>query len=264
VKQYFTFFKNEFANTVVYRGPVLVWISSNILALLVITAVWTAADTGQTIASYTKAELISYYVVSFFLNWIINWLPIYSTVEEMRSGEIASSTLIKPISFYWRKFSEELGWHAFSTILGTIFTLIIIILFRQYLVLSFPWERILPAILATISAIFVIFEFSLCLGLLAFWFTDVWALDGLFWAGKAFLGGQVLPISFFSSYLAMAIKLLPFRYMLSFPLEIYFGKLSPLEIITGFLIASFWILFFALLYKIMWNRGRKAYTSFGQ
>jgi len=263
IKKYQAFFRNQFSSTIAYRGPILVWMFSSVLSLVFLTAVWQSAKAGQTIGSYTRAELISYYVVSFFFNWLINWFPFYGVVEEIKSGEISGSSLLKPLSFYWRKFSEELGWHAFSVILGTIFTLGIVFFFSQPLVLDFSWQRLLLTFLALALTTFVVFSFSLCLGLVSFWFVDIWILDSLFWAGRAFLGGQALPLSFIPDAFQAVVKFLPFRYVFSFPLEVYFGRLSRSELLFGFFLSFFWVLVFIWLYKIMWNRGRQAYAAFG-
>jgi len=266
MKKYLAFFKNQFAATIYYRGSVLVWVFSNIIFLTVIVSVWLSATTDRSLGGYDTSEIIGYYLAGFFLHWVINWLPFYSTSDEIKSGDIVSSTLTKPFSFYWRKFSEEAGWHAFAVIMGASLTLVLaVILQRQQLIaFDFLWSNLLWALIGIILSIFLIFGFSLCLGLLAFWFTEVWTVDSLFWLGRNFLGGWYLPISFFPGALQTIIRILPFRYLFSFPLEIFFNKLSVSEIIFGIVIALFWILFFGLLYKAMWARGRKAYTSFGQ
>ncbi|MDP2930590.1 MAG: ABC-2 family transporter protein, partial [bacterium] len=250
--------------TIYYRGSIFIWIFSNLLYLVVIASVWLSSDAGDLIAGYTKKGLISYYLIGFLLHWIVNWLPFYSTADEIKSGEIVASTLTKPFSYYWRKFAEEAGWHTFTVFLGLALTIILAFGLKEFIVFEFHWNQLILFALATIFAIFCIFGFSLCLGLLAFWFTEVWTVDTIFWAGRNFLGGWYLPVSFFPGVLQTIIRILPFRYIFSFPLELFFGKLSPAEIISGFAICLFWILFFAWLYKIMWEKGRKSYTAFGQ
>ncbi|MBI4359119.1 MAG: ABC-2 family transporter protein [Candidatus Nealsonbacteria bacterium] len=263
MKKYLAFFKNEFANTAIYRGPLFIWIISGAFYAIVMTAVWKTSQAGGMIGGYTRSELITYYLAALLLDRFINWLPHYSTNEEIRTGQIAVSSLIKPISFYWRKIFQEIGWHTFSVAFGLPFVLILALFFRADLALNFSPALFFWIAAAAILGSLVVFGLSLCLGLLSFWFTDIWAIDSLFWALRMFLAGQALPISFIPGFFQGVIKLLPFRYIFSFPLEIYFHKLSSLEMILGFLTAVFWLVFFALLYKFLWNRGRKAYASFG-
>jgi ABC-2 type transport system permease protein len=266
IRKYLAFFKNQFSATIYYRGSILVWIFSNLVFLTVIVSVWLSTNSTKTLGGYSISELIGYYLAGFFLHWVINWLPFYSTADEIKSGEIVASSLTKPFSFYWRKFAEEAGWHSFAVILGITLTLVLAVILQQQQLIAFgfSWGNLFLAMTAIVLAIFLVFGFSLCLGLLAFWFTEVWTVDTLFWAGRNFLGGWYLPISFFPGVFQQIIRILPFRYLFSFPLEIFFNKLSLKEIAFGLAISLFWILFFTLLYKVMWERGRKAYTSFGQ
>lgn len=264
MKKYWAFFKVSVQNTLTYRGPILIWLLSNVLALITIVAVWLSSSAGKTIGGYTKPELISYYVVGLFLQWLIGWFPFYGVVDEIKRGSIALSSLLKPFSFFWRKFAEELGWHVVSSVVGLVATLIIALSFRGYNISLFFPEKILLSSLATILAIFAVFSMSLCMGLLAFWFTEVQAADSLFWAGRTILGGQVIPISFIPGVFQTLVKILPFRYMFSFPLEIWFGKLTSQEIVWGIIGQIVWVLILVQVYQLMWARGRKVYSAFGQ
>ena len=101
------------------------------------------------------------------------------------------------------------------------------------------------------------------MALLAFWFTKVDTLDALFWAGRIIFGGQVVPISFLPGIFKTLAYALPFRYMFSFPLEIYFNKLDSLQLISGLIMQIIWIMIFLLSYKVLFSRGVKAYESYG-
>jgi ABC-2 type transport system permease protein len=124
-------------------------------------------------------------------------------------------------------------------------------------------QNILLSLIAVIFSISIIFTMSMLLGLLAFWFTHVNVIDSIFWAVRMILAGQVVPLSFIPENLQAIIILLPFRYMVSFPLDIFLGKLSSQDIFVGYLIALIWTVILAILYIITWDRGVKAYTSFG-
>lgn len=265
LKKYFAFCKLSLQNTIVYRGPVLVWVAANFFSVVAVASLWiSSSSSGQTMGGYLKAELVTYYIAALFLQWLVYWFPFYEIIEEIKGGEIVMSTLMKPFSFFWKKFAEEVGYHLVGPIFGIGGSLVLAFIFRQYLVLNLSLEKLLILIPAILIAIFLTFSFSLCQGLLAFWFVEVSAVDGLIWGAKTLLGGQGIPISFIPAAFQMVIKGLPFRYMFSFPLEIFLDKLSSLEIIQGMIMGVLWIFAFVLLYKLMWQKGRKAYTAFGQ
>ena len=71
------------------------------------------------------------------------------------------------------------------------------------------------------------------------------------------------PISFLPTTLLAIVKILPFRYMFSFPLEIYFNKLAPSDLLWGFAMQGLWVVILTALYQVLWTKGRRAYASFG-
>lgn len=247
-----------------YRGPIVIWLLSNFLNAAVFALLWLSSSGQGTLGGYTRSELVSYYIIAIFLQWIVGLFPFYGIVQEIKKGEIVLNALVKPFSFFGKKLSEEIAWHAISSFIGLAATLILALLFRQYLVLSLSLVKFFVLALATVMTALINFSFSFCLGLLAFWFTEVGAVDGLFWAGRTILGGQGVPISFIPGFYLTLVKVLPFRYLFSFPLEIYFDKLSDQEILIGFLLQIIWITIFVFLYRLMWAKGRRVYTAFGQ
>lgn len=263
MRKYWAFFKANFQATITYRGPIFIWLVSNLVNLLVILTVWLSVSASKTIGGYTKPELISYYILALFLQWVGGWFPFYGVAEQIKKGEIVFS-LVRPFSYYWQKFFEELGWHAVSVWVGLAASLGVAIFFHQYFVFVLNLEKIILLLAAVILSIFVVFGLSLCLGLTAFWLTEVWALDSVFWMTRSIFGGQGIPISFIPGLYLTLVKILPFRYTFSFPLEIYFGKLTSLEVAFGFLMQIIWSAVLYCVYKFMWAKGRAAYTSFGQ
>jgi len=77
------------------------------------------------------------------------------------------------------------------------------------------------------------------------------------------LAGQVAPITLLPSLLQTISKVLPFRYMLSFPVEILMGQLSATEVWNGFLWQASWLAFAVILFVMLWRMGLKHYTAVG-
>jgi ABC-2 type transport system permease protein len=242
----------------------LIWLIGSLLSLVTIIAVWFSVSAGKKIGGYTRPELVTYYIMAFFLDRFTLWIPFYNIVDEIRNGGIVLTVLPKPFSYFWQKLATETGWHLVTLMIGFVVTAILIFFLRDFFIFHFSPANFLLIILTVLLAIFVIFTMSLCLGLLAFWFTEVYAVDSLFWAARTILAGRAVPLSFIPVGIFQTItRILPFRYMFSFPLEIYFEKLSKTEIIQGMMMQFFWIGALILVYKFMWNRGRRAYTAFG-
>jgi ABC-2 type transport system permease protein len=56
----------------------------------------------------------------------------------------------------------------------------------------------------------------------------------------------------------------PFTYLIYFPVKVYLGQLSPLQIILGMGIAFGWIILLYLFTKFIWKKGLKEYTAQGR
>lgn len=263
MRKYWAFFHVSVQNTLIYRGPILVWVISNLVNLVAIIAVWLSVSAQNQIGGYSHSELITYYVVALFLQWLVGWLPFYGVVQEIKKGEIVFS-IMRPFSYYGKRFFEDFGWHAVGVWVGLLASLMVGFFFKNYLVFNLDLKTVAMIVPAIILSILVVFGLSMCMGLTAFWFTEIWALDSIFWITRSLLGGQGIPLSFVPEAFQKLVIFLPFRYTFSFPLEIFFNKVNDGQLVAGYLLAVFWALAFHSLYKLMWAKGRRTYTSFGQ
>lgn len=224
--------------------------------------VWLSADAGMLIGGYTKSELITYYIVSIFLSWIIGWYPFW-IAKDIKTGDIIGQILLKPVSLYWRAFAADLAWHAISLFFGFFASMLFWFVLKNYFVFSMSLERLVVLILSIVLAIFVVFGFCVVVSISAFWLTETSGLNDLFWVLLTLFGGQAYPLSFLPKTIGLLPQIMPFRYMFSFPMEIYFEKLSTTQILQGFSVGIFWVLFIGIAYKILWKKGVKAYNAWG-
>jgi ABC-2 type transport system permease protein len=77
------------------------------------------------------------------------------------------------------------------------------------------------------------------------------------------LGGMLAPLDVFPPTVAAIARYLPFRYMLSFPVEMLLGKASLSDVLIGFGIIVFWVIAFAALARFLWQRGLRQFGAFG-
>lgn len=263
MRKYLAFYRISIQNTLAYRGPILVWRIGNLLSLLTVAALWLSAEGGATIGGYRKPELITYYIFVMFLQWIVFWNASAYVGQEIKEGEFSTRALLKPASYYWQKFAHELGWHTLSPLYGLTIIALALFFLRTNLVFSLSPLTFFLLIIAILLGAVVCFSLSICLGLLAFWLTETSQINSLMWAGLLVLGGQGIPITFFSGFSKMVIYALPFRYVFSFPVEIFLGRLTLEGTLVSFAVQISWIVALVLLYNFLWKRGVKVYSSYG-
>ena len=101
------------------------------------------------------------------------------------------------------------------------------------------------------------------MGLLAFWLehargaaTTVGIVNGLF-------NGSLIPLVFMPELLKRLMIFLPFRYIVSFPIELLMNSLDNLQILQGFLVLGIWMILIKLLLSFTYSKGVSKYSAVG-
>lgn len=262
-RKYFAYYKMRLQRTLAYPGSIIIFRLSNILMLVTLVSVWLAAKSDGSIGGYTLKGLITYYLLGLVINSMVFWHSTPSIRDEIIKGELGIKSLVKPVSYYWQKFFEEFAWHTTSPLfaIASVFLVLPFVGVDLHFPTTFIAVILLVVSLGLASIIF--FNLSSCLGLLAFWFTEIEGIISFVWVGVFLLGGQSVPLSFFPSNIKILIDLLPFRYIYSFPVELYFEKLNFIEVVGGFVAQISWLIGLGVLYKILWRRGVRHYSAYG-
>lgn len=261
MRKYWAMYKAGLQNALAYRGPMIVWKITNLLSFLTIAYVWLSSD-STIIGGYTKSQLITYYILVLFLQWVVTLTPVMNIKEEIKSGEI-NSKILKPFSYFWEKLALEVSWHTVSSLIGLFGLSLALFFFRSHLELNLNFYQLWPLLLILPLSALICFFLSFSFGLLAFWFVEVNSLISIFWLCLFLFGGQGVPISFFPEPTRQIVTFLPFRFIYSFPLEVVFNKLAPFEIVSGFLMQMAWVVALYLLARMVWQKGLKVYSAYG-
>jgi ABC-2 type transport system permease protein len=101
------------------------------------------------------------------------------------------------------------------------------------------------------------------LALAAFWTTRVSAINQLYFILVLFLSGQIAPLSLFPYPIRVAADILPFRWMIGFPVELLLGRLTPLEALAGLAAQAAWVIVGLALVRVVWRSGVRNYSAVG-
>ena len=84
------------------------------------------------------------------------------------------------------------------------------------------------------------------------------------WYNVAFaVGGQVAPVALLPGAIKAVAVVLPFRYTLGFPIEVFIGSLGSAELALGFALQAGWLVFGLVLMRVLWRSGVKQYQAVG-
>lgn len=222
-----------------------------------------ATTNGEISTGWSIAEINRYY-----LFMVIAGSLLVSHVEEdiaefdIREGRL-TKYLIKPVSYYWFKFYEEIPYRVLQGFYGL---LVLIGIFFLFGLVRVPVDQ--PAVLAlallTIAlAYFLSFTFKMIIGLFSFWMTDIWGIYELTDIILVIMAGFVMPITLYPEWLEKSATLLPFSYMIYFPVMAIQGSYSLSESALIIIKQVGWLILLIGIYRLLWSRGLKHFTAVG-
>lgn len=263
MRKYWAYYKTSITQTIAYRGTLLMWLTCNFISMATIIAVWFSASNRNSLGGYTFHQLITYYVIGIAVGWAINWNTFPGLKQKIKKGDLASE-LVKPISPVGLTFVWEAAFRSVCLVIGLVGTILVGALLLKYLSFPVMSANVFILLFSFGMAIAIQALMGVCLAMFSFWLTDVESLSALRWIGLEILGGTGLPLSFIPVYFQPLLKVLPFRYMYSFPMEIIFGKVNSTELVVGLCWQLFWVAALFLSHKLLWRQGLKSYVSVGQ
>lgn len=259
--RYFRIFLLHFQDVFEQRGRSLVWLLLTFVGPLVMILFWRGASA---IPDWSMQQITSYYFLIIILGaFIMTHIEEEIGRKDIHEGQL-TMFLLKPFSYIGMKFFYALPNRLIQGIFGVLFFLILFLLFPNMFSLTESPLLLLLGVFVVVGGFFIAFLFKMIVGLFAFWMTEA---RGLFDVINAFLmifAGYLMPLSLFPSWLANVTYLLPFSYMLYFPVLAFEGKLKIEELLHVLGMQALWIGLLFFLYKIVWNAGIKKYSAVGQ
>lgn len=252
--------KAYFAVSVEYRWQSAIWLLSGMLPLLMMV-VWLVVAEQRSINGFDQRAFISYYLMVNVARRMTGIWIIFDMDRDIRLGQLSFALLkpIHPMHLYFT--SAGLATKAVSLTIVLIPTVIAV------LVLGASYNLTLPNLLLFIaaSAVGLILEFfgQACVGVMAFWVTNVFALAELWYTSRLICSGWLVPLEMFPPNVTQVLQLLPYRYIIGFPIDVIMGRLSAAEIAAGFAIGVAWIFILGTVFTLLWRSGLKRYGAVG-
>ncbi len=255
-------FKTTFATMLQYRAALAIWLIGHVLEPLIFLIVWGAvsASSGGSVGGYSAADFAAYFIVLMLVNHLTYTWIMYEYEYRVRHGSL-SFALLRPVHPIHADISDNLTSKVIS-FPGMLLTAVLLAaIFRpQFHFVLWAAVAFVPALCLAYVVRFLV-EWTLALA--AFWTTRVSALNQLYFVAFLFLSGQMAPISLLPPPAQVAASLLPFRWMVAFPVELLLGRLTPAQALGGFAAQIVWLGLSLVLVRIVWRAGVRAYSAVG-
>lgn len=263
MKKYYIVARNTWDEVFAYRASFIMWRVRSIIQVLTIYFLWLVViPPGEELMGYTQPLIATYILGTLLLESIVLASRSYIVGSEINSGNL-SSFLLRPINYFLFWFSKDLGDKLMNILFSVAELSIIFLILRPPFILQTDFFYLSFFIIASCLSVLNYFFINFLLGLIGFWSPEVWAPRFIFITLLGFFAGSLFPLDILPAPVFAVVKLLPFAYLMYFPIKIYLGQLPLSEIILGIFISAFWVGVIYLTVKIVWQKGLRGYTAYG-
>ncbi|HNW36938.1 MAG TPA: ABC-2 family transporter protein [Candidatus Ozemobacteraceae bacterium] len=246
-----------------YRGMMIIWGFQMLLMPCILMLAWLSVGKSAGSAYSDGDYLLYYFSMPFVMNltdcWTVQTFP-----EQIRDGSLSRS-LLKPVHPLWLHVLENVT-HKMVQLSMMLLPMGILawVIHDRLPGINLSPSKLLSVVFVVFLAMSLRFVQATTLAMTGFWIEHVETLNLVLNQGIwALMGGMIVPVETSPPTVKWIAGFLPYRYSLSFPIEVLRGHLSVGEAVTGVIIATFWILLFLVAGRMMWRRGLRSYTAYG-
>ena len=254
--------RNTLAIQLHYRVSLVIWMIGLVLSPLVYLVVWTtvAHTQGGSVASYSAYDFAAYFIVLMIVDHITFTWVIFNAEFRIRQGQL-SPLLLRPIHPINADIVENASYKTLMLAVLIPAAVVMSLAFRPSLHPA-PWA-VLAFFPALALAAVLRFTVEWTVSLTSFWISRMAALDQMYYVLVLFLSGQVAPIALLPLPMRVLATVLPFRWMVAFPVELVLGRDSPRDALIGFGLLIGWLVVGIVALRITWRRGVRQYSAVG-
>lgn len=254
--------KVTIATQLQYRVSLLIWLFWTVLEPTIFLIVWSAVAraTGGRVGGYSPEEFAAYYIASMWVGHLTFTWIMHEMEFRIRQGQF-SPKLLRPIHPIHADIADNVSYKALTLLVLIPATALMVVAFGPRAnVNAWALAAMVPALLLAFAGRFAI---GWTLSLAAFWTTRVNAINQLYFSVFMFLSGAMFPLTLLPNWLQAVTWLLPFRWMVAFPVELALGRLAPGDALLGLGIQAVWAVVLLVLLDRVWRRAVRQYTAVG-
>ena len=248
------------AEAVAYRAELLVWLLSTNMPLVML-ALWSAVAREAPVGRFGQDDFVAYYLATLVVRLMTGAWIIWEVTFEIRQGTLAFR-LMRPVHPLVAYAAENVSAMPVRLAISLpVAAGLLIMLGRERLTGDPLLLAIFP--LALFGAWLITFLAMSVVGALAFYVDSAASLFEIWMGLFGVFSGYLVPLELFPSWVGTAARLLPFRYMLAFPVETIIGMLPRERALLELGVQWGFVGVLGLLAWATWRRGLKRFAAFG-
>ncbi len=239
--------KSSWASWMQYRGFFFVLAFGWMIPPLIYLFIWSTAAGDEALGGMSRGVFVGYYLILILVNQLTYAQTNWTVGDVIREGSL-SSWLLRPIPTVYHPLATEVAGKvvcmSFVIPIAAMLTLVL----RPELNASL--NEMILFLPALALAWLLRFFWGYTLALLAFWSPRADALLALQDTLIFLLAGMVAPVTLLPTSLQQIARLLPFRYMLGFPVEVITRQATGSDLAAGFLLQLGWLALALVLWRL--------------
>jgi ABC-2 type transport system permease protein len=251
--------RTGFAGAVAYRTEFLIWMFSTNMPLVML-ALWSAVARNGPIGPYTQEGFTAYYLATLLVRLLTGSWVVWEMTMEIRQGTLALR-LLRPIHPLIAYSAENLAAVPLRGIIAIPVVGILLWNARAELAHDPGSWLLLP--FALLGSWLLTFLVMALIGTLGLWLESASSLFEAWLGISAVLSGYLVPLDLFPPVVRDIALALPFRFTLSYPVELVLGRHSPGQSLL--LLVAQWSYCVVLLIAthFVWRAGLRRYAAYG-
>ncbi len=266
MKKYLYTFGLGVKETMAYRADFWLGIVSAVFPILIQVFMWQALYSGVgggVLFGRDYAQMMAYSVAASLLWRLLKTGFEYEINEDIKNGGL-SKYVIRPIHYLPYRLFCFLGQKAAVLLSGLglmALALAGVGLYFHTSPVTVPSVLLfLPILFGALTLNFLIF---FCVGMWAFWLSEIGFLFEAVRIVIVVLSGGIFPLEIFGSTLCAAFKFLPFHYAVGFPVDVLTGTATHADALLGIAFQWVWIGLMLLVSRGLWQLGSRKYLAAG-
>ncbi|OWQ86224.1 hypothetical protein CDN99_20530 [Roseateles aquatilis] len=248
----------RFAEVLAWRTEFLLWLMTLTMPLIML-ALWRAVTRDGAFGGYTSSDITAYFLGVLAVVLITECNLVWNLNEDLRTGEL-SFWLLKPAHPLINYLAITLAEVPARLLVAA--PVVIAALLQS--TGGAPLAQRLPSFaLALVLALGINQAIQIIIGCLGFWISRSIMVFKLYETVGSVLSGYLVPLSFLPGAMADVAAYLPFRFVLSLPVEMLLGRHDAAT-------AAYWLAVQALMFVVLnalalwtWKLGVRRYAAYG-
>lgn len=260
---YIYYFTMRLRTVFKYRVDTIFRIIRALVSFFTQIYLWKALyGSSQEVAGVSIAQMMTFVVVTRFINSLTSIRLSRDIEDRVKSGEIATD-LIRPMDIRLLFASRSLGDSLASLLLDGIPVVLFCIVYLGGIMAPASPAHFMMFVISTLMAIIVNISLELLIGTLAFWYMNAGKLNMFVYSLSALFSGGVVPLWFLPSWLKYIAYALPLQAINFIPMNIYLGNVTIMGSVQSICVQAAWAALLLAIQSMLWSKILKKIVLFG-